>query len=508
VLANVLRKGFQMRFQIRVEGLLLATAYAATCWAARNISVDQFYLVAGIRVSALLLCPRRLWPYLILGEYAYLAHSVYPMMEKYGIAWAVVRSALLMPAAAAIVHLHLAFVRTTSAGWLVSLAAVVALALTLINVAMAQLLWPIPPATPALERVVRYSLGDFIGIMTVAPLALLWAQRGNVRWWRIENPISTVISVVSILLLGICAHWIPEEHSSFRTTLQLSMAVPAIVLTSVHGWQGAAVAVPLLNLVVGLTVPSSGQPWSFDSRTFAIQQVLAITGAALLVLGSCISHYYHRYSTGACASRRMMSMTRRSAEAGELALRERALDMNRVGEGIDIHLSETADWLKRQGHDAVAFNLIRTSSFYSRKFRAQASMVYPTALEHLGLYLALQVGGISDMWESTGRMARPRLIGDPCQLTVPLQLATYRTLTEAVSLLLKEEKGQIRVNARCGRLRNRRGILVVVAILDRRHRLHTSTVDQSIAKLTGRTLAYGGTVQCRRNRIRILLVDN
>jgi hypothetical protein len=204
----------------------------------------------------------------------------------------------------------------------------------------------------------------------------------------------------------------------------------------------------------------------------------------------------------------MIVMTRGSAEAGEMALRERALDMNRVGEGIDIHLSETADWLKRQGHEAVAFNLIKASSFYSRKFRAQASMVYPTALEHLGLYLALQAGGISDLWETSGRVAHMRLIGDPCQLPVALQLATYRTVTEAVSLLLHEEKGQIRINARCGRRRDRAGILVVVAILDPPYRLRRSTIELSIAKLTGRTLAYGGTVQCRRNRIRILLLDS
>lgn len=508
MLANVLRKGFQLKFQVRMEGLILAMAYAVICWVVRQVSVDQFYLAAGVRVSALLLFPTRLWPYLILGEYAYLAHSIHPMLERYGIAWAVLRSALLMPVAALIVRLHLASITTTSIGWLVSLASITGVSLTFINVTMAQLLWPTPPSIPAVERMVRYSLGDYIGIMTVAPLALLWISRTYTEKWRFRHPAGTVACVLVILALGVSAPLVPREHASFATTLQLSMALPAIALTCLHGWRGAAVAVPLLNFVIGMTMPSTGKPWSFDSETFAVQQILAITGSALLILGSFSTHYYHRCSAGDSASRRMIALTRESNATGEQALRERALDINRVGEGIDVQLSETADWLKRHGHDAVAFSLIRTSAFYSRKFRAQASLVYPTALEHVGLYLALQIGGISEIWDETERMLRPRLTGDPCRLSVALQLAAYRTLTDAVSLLLREEKGQIRVNTRCGQVGSSNGIMVVVAVGDAGHRISHSTSSKAIETLTGRTLAYGGTVQCRRNRVRILLLDD
>jgi hypothetical protein len=125
----------------------------------------------------------------------------------------------------------------------------------------------------------------------------------------------------------------------------------------------------------------------------------------------------------------------------------------------------------------------------------------------VGLYLALQVGGISEAWSNTGCIAQPRLIGDPCRLTVPLQLAAYRTLTEAVSLLLQNESGQMRVNARCGRVGDREGIVVVVAMLDPRHRLSEATRALAIDRLSGRSLAYGGIVQCRRNRIRMVFVD-
>jgi hypothetical protein len=68
------QEGLRLDFRIRPVGLALSALYALACLAKRQISLDQFHLPAGIRVAALLLTPPRLWPYLVLGEYAYLAH--------------------------------------------------------------------------------------------------------------------------------------------------------------------------------------------------------------------------------------------------------------------------------------------------------------------------------------------------------------------------------------------------------------------------------------------------
>ncbi|MGH8037109.1 MAG: MASE1 domain-containing protein [Stenotrophomonas sp.] len=502
------KNGLQLKLSVRIypDGLLVAALYALLCLAARQISVDQFNLLAGIRVAALLLCPVRLWPYLVLGDYAHLTLVRYPMIDKYGPAWAIICSALLMPAVALIVRVQRSVLTGIPGVQLLSLAATVAIAAALINIYAAQLLWPSPPSIPLPTRAAHQTLGNFIGILTVAPLALLWLQRtalGPHQMFSIP-----AIALLSLMLsLGYSATQIPPSYTVFATSLQLLMALPAIALTCLHGWRGSAIAVPSLYLIVGLFMPTSGQPWSFDSATFTVQQILAVAGAALLALGSTISDHYHRYKSNTFDGKWAASLAKASHLSGEMDLRQRALDINRIGDGIDTYLSETADWLKRQGHHEIARNLISASSLYSRKFREQASMVYPTALEHVGLYLALQVGGISEAWSNTERMTQPRLIGDPCRLTVALQLATYRTLTEAVSLLLQHEPGQLRVNARCGRLGNREGILVVVTMLDPEHRLSETTCALATEQLPGRTLAYSGTVQCRRNRIRMLFVE-
>ena len=108
--------------------------------------------------------------------------------------------------------------------------------------------------------------------------------------------------------------------------------------------------------------------------------------------------------------------------------------VRRLDAGLDpAACSELADWLKAQGHHAVASSLLHTSNVHSRLFREQTSMVYPSGLEHLGLYVALQAGGIRESWKLTERVLRPDLKGDPCNLSVELQLAAYRTLIDAVS---------------------------------------------------------------------------
>lgn len=61
-------RGFQARLLELPEGLLVAALYAAACWASRQVSVDQFFLPAGIRIAALLVCRPRMWPYLLLGD--------------------------------------------------------------------------------------------------------------------------------------------------------------------------------------------------------------------------------------------------------------------------------------------------------------------------------------------------------------------------------------------------------------------------------------------------------
>ena len=506
---NWLNEGLQLKLRIHPAGLALAALYAIACWGARQLSFDQFYLPAGIRVAALLLCPPRLWPYLLLGEYAYFAQIRYPLIEKYGIAWVILASTLLMPAVMLIVHRSKQLMsRSTNAGLLV-IAAAASVVVTLTNLGLSHALWPSPPSdtlTAFLTRAGRFTTGDFLGILTVAPLALVWAARHAEPTLKREYLGTTTLAVVSMIVLGIMAAWMPDESAAARTSIQLLLALPAVVLTGLHGWKGAAVGVPLLNLMIGLSMPKP-YPATFDATVLATQQVMAITGIALLLLGARISQYHRRYRQRESSEKKAISLARSSHVASEMELRERAISLRRLGDGIDLSLTEVVNWLTSQGHQSIANSLLHTATVHSRLVREQASMVYPTALEQLGLYVALQAGGVRAAWNGTHRVVDPRLSGDPCNLSLDLQLLAYRTLIDAVSLMLKHETGQIVVRTRCVRGRGQRGIVMTVALLDPHRALSSDTGELAADRLAGRMLAFGGTVRTRHNRIRMLLVE-
>lgn len=486
------------------KGLALAAAYAVICWATRQISLDQFYLPAGVRVAALLLFPRRLWIYLLLGEYAYFAHMRIPMIDRHGLLWVILGSVTLMPVVAFIVHKHLRKIESENEAWTLSAVALSALAVTALNVLLAHFLMPVAPPAPITTEIVRFAVGDYVGMLTVVPIVMLWKRRSEVSTDIVRYARSSTLAIALMLALGVASLLLPDVYEILASNLQVLMALPAIALTCMHGWKGAAIAIPILNLLMGVTSP----PWTYDPHVFATQQILAVAGTAMLCMGSAISHYYHEHMAGSRRERLAAAHARASHVSGEMELRKRVLCMKEVGDGIDHSLSEIAHGLREKRHHALADALMKVAVVNSRSFREQTSMVYPTALEHVGLYLALQVSGIANEWKRTERVLAPRLTGDPCRLTVGLQLAAYRALTEATSILLNAERGHILVRARCGRVAGRQGIIVLVGMSLRDQLLNDATVARLMARLTGRTLAYRGSVRCRRGSVRIVLMEN
>lgn len=500
------KDGVLVRVRISPEGLAVALVYALACWALRMLSLDQFYLPAGARVAALLLCPPRVWPYLLLGEYAYFAHLRLPLIDRYGLAWVITASALLMPAVMLIVRLHRRLLARTTLAGVISIAVCAAAVVSLLNLGISWLLLSPPGGSLFLTRLLRYTLGDFVGMLILAPLALLWIRRNEEAWTRTSLAM-TAAALLGMLLIGLQATPVPASVAATGSLqLLLILPIPAIALTCLLGWRGAAIGVAALNLIVGLSTPGD-QPESFDATTFATQQAIAIASIALLLLGARITHFQHQHRLHEEDGRNRLKLARRSHLASEMDLRERAAHLRRLGDGMDLSLNEMVGWLHAQGHHGVADSLRHTTEVHSRLFRAQASMIYPAALERLGLYVALLAGGVRQAWGDTHRVNPLRLRGDPCQLSPGLQLAAYRSIVEAVSILLASEDGQLVVRARSGRGARQRGIVLVAALLAPGQGLARQTIELANDQLGGRVMAYNGVLRCRRNRIRMLLLE-
>lgn len=181
--------------------------------------------------------------------------------------------------------------------------------------------------------------------------------------------------------------------------------------------------------------------------------------------------------------------------------------MTRIGDDINAAALSTAEWLSRRGHAAPASDILRHHQMHSRLLREQLSMVYPVGLEHAGLHVAVRAGGIADVWAMSARVTQPRLIGNPCRMSLGLQLAAYRTLVDAVALLLEHERGSLQVPTRCGRHAGRHVIVLSVALLDPRRQLGTASIEHAYAMLSARALAYAGQVRCRARRVSVMLLE-
>lgn len=191
----------------------------------------------------------------------------------------------------------------------------------------------------------------------------------------------------------------------------------------------------------------------------------------------------------------------------EMTLRRHVLSLRNVYEDIDRAVCDLADWLEERRYFEMAKATRQFAAITSREMRDKSSLIYPTSLEHVGLYLALQVGGIGQEWRSSGRVAAHQLSGDPCQLSLPLQLTAYRSIAEAVSLMLEKERGPVRLRARCGFKGGSRGIVIVIGLMDVSAFLPPPFRQEAFERLAASAATYGGRVEFKRNRLRICLSE-
>lgn len=500
-------RGLQSGAHTLPAGLLLAILYAIACWATRQISLDQFFLPAGIRIAALLALPIRMWPYLMLGEYAYFAQVRLPLADTYGLTWVLVASAYQFPLVATLAYLHRGSLMRNAETGLLTLAATAAVSVGAGNLILMQAFWQSPVSEGVFSLAARFVLGHYSAILAIAPLVILATRRIAPSRWLMWLQAPSAACLILMLLAGYATALVPTGDASERTALQLLMAAPAILLTCIHGWRGAAVCVPLLNFFVHFMTPVSGLPGSFDRDTFTAQQSLALVSTALLALGSITSHYRRRLDRSMQDQSHALHLAKSSYLAGEKELRARAQRMSHIGDHIDFALNQTVEWLNEQGHRQFASGVLTAITISSRNFREQTSLVYPTPLEHVGLYLALQGCGISETWEKTGRVNCIHFSGDPCQLSTDLQLAAYRTVIEAVSILLEHESGQVWIRARSGRSRHLQGIVMTIKASGHSAGLSPKSIEMAMRNLTSRAVSYGGKLQCRRSTIRFVLVE-
>jgi len=489
-----------------IKGLALSAAYCAAYLLAWYYSLDQWFLPAGIRVAALLFLPSRYWPYVFAGDAGALLVLRGPKVDQYGEAWAYLSPFLLMPLIAGMALIFNRKLKTTRERWRwlpligISLALWSALSNMILNVALSG-----PGAFDSFEEYFRVATGQYLGILIVVPPLFVWARRTN-HWLTPDN--LTRDAFISAGILGAMCFAIVLRHdmeASLMQSLLLLMMLPAVAMTFLHGWRGAALGIVAVNLAIGMTLPRIGVAGAYDATAFVAQQALALAASALLVLGTVISEHYEKARKSGVAEQEAIKLAQSSFFSTEHVLREQLLYLAQMQLDVDDERRDMADWLKTRGHYEAAMDLNTRGVMHRRMFDVQSQALYPMRIEQDGLYAVVHSETFTDFWAGEAEVIYA-FRGQPRELSVDLQLVAYRCICHAFALLSECQPDEYRIKMRVWQGRRRRGIVLFVTTPNAAPQATQASVAAA-ALLNARVKAHGGIVRRDPYRVSILLSE-
>lgn len=276
--------------------LLVAAVYAAVYAVLRSVSVSNWNLPASLRLASLLLMPMRYWPALVVGEAIPVGYQAWLCHADFGLAWASFAAFPPIALCAPVVAWFRRRMAIVQADGRLSISPVLIIALasaaltTVGNVAaLASVQLPGGQVAPALTAriVFGYFLGNYLGALTLAPLAL--AARAWAAGLRPGSALATLRhspllrdSVMSLVLPLTALAWLgyASANADAMQVCRIAMFLPVAWLTLRHGWQGAAVGGAAASCAVALTSTIVRDP-----SVIQAQAIIAFAISTLLMLG-------------------------------------------------------------------------------------------------------------------------------------------------------------------------------------------------------------------------------
>lgn len=494
-------------FQGINHGLLIAALYCAVFLLLWRLSQDQFYLPAGLRVAALLLLPRRLWVYALIGDAAAVFGLRWRIVDQYSLQWVIVPTLLLPPllAVGPLLMRRLLNPWHNNLRWIPLGLAAVAVWMAVWMLIFDQILGG-PQGAASVTRFLRFATGYYIGMMMLVPLAMLWAGRHEIAHrtaalWR-----DAAVAAGLIMSLAVAVNVMLLEPS-LKQLLLILMIAPPTAMAFLHGWRGAALGVVAANAAVALSLPAANVLGAHDQIIFVAHQVLAAASTILLVAGALVSSHFEQARRLGVAEAHAMDIARASFLQTDQHLRDRVVVLAQMQARIEDSKTDLIRRLKEHGRYAAAMDVMRDAALHDELFEAHASALYPLSIDAQGLYHALQSPSFSTVWANQ-RPVRFALRGQPMRLTVPLQVAAYRCACNAIALLSPGYPSRYRVQARTWQSGPVRGIAVVVQAHGGAGEMRTRASTLAELELEGRLTMHGGALRRRRDdRVVFLLTE-
>ncbi|MEE5091720.1 MASE1 domain-containing protein [Xanthomonas euvesicatoria] len=475
-----------------IRGLLTAATYCIGFRLAWQCSLDQWYLPAGLRIAALLFAPSRLLPWILLGDVAALLALRVPAITSSGVnpAWAYGSPWILSPAIAVIpIAIRAKYAALHRAEVLLVPMLLVAAVWGALCTVGTNILLDGPSSAVSSVKLARFAVGDYLGMLMVVLPVLLWLRRHDDDAPGRMAP-HCALAILTTALLFVLA---TLQHSgAARLCAMLLLIVPAVLLTWLHGWRGAAIGVVLANAALGLSLRNTGILGAYDGTGFVVQALLALAATGLFVLGARISAALAEVRARLRGEQHAIDTAKLSYILAERELRKHVVDYVDINVCMNKLRRDIETYLKSRGQHEAAMRMIRAGSIQSQMLHEYITALYPLNIETHGLYHVLRSPSFATTCRAdiSGMMLR----GNPMHVSVGLQLAVYRCAIQSIACLPSAVR--YTVSARVGRWREFQGIAVSVQAHAPQSGPTSRSSLESAEELANRVRSYGGTCRC------------
>ncbi len=168
-----------------------------------------------------------------------------------------------------------------------------------------------PLVNESIEMFIRVSTGQYLGMLPVILPLLVWLRRDDAanRPRHLSRHVTVAFTFIALLYIAVASGVVDP---ALRQVLLVMMIAPAIGLTMLHGWRGAAIGVAYVDCVIVVTLPEMAFIGAHDQTTFFAQQLLAVAATALFFFGALISNIYERVRRLGVAEEQAKTMARSS----------------------------------------------------------------------------------------------------------------------------------------------------------------------------------------------------
>ncbi len=498
--------------------VLVAGVYLAVLFLFRAVSIRHWFILTGLHVVVLMLAPYRYWPALFIGDTALLAYISFSRVDQYGLLWATVNTIPSIAYEAPIVWWFRERLRLFPTRQTINMPIFVLCALVIAIISTAQTIGQVQLATLPPGYVIHYGevtarmvLGNFMGVLTVAPVTLVVYQSfaaADFQWrrWLRVLPESRFLVEGALGVFPVIAFlvWLGSRTPEMRAMVQMAMFLPVILMAFRYGWQGAAVAGTLASFGIVTLMPVINDPATMQAET-----LVAMAISTMLLVGARMTALTQRVEQERVDSRLAMALAHRNAALGEAQLRVTAQALDQLGQSVQ---GAFKLMLGRLHHLQPATD---DAGYRRHVERAQEQLflltdsLNPAVLREHGLSGALNQGALARALHEAGIRYWCDLRGPVAAFPRDMSLAVYRVVCEAIAeACLTHEPAEVLVKVRCG-VEGRAWAVVMIDIrwnpersphvdwVTLRQRLRVSATGLGREAIEDRAATYGGRLRER-----------